>query len=144
MAPACNHHITRRGHKWVGGDNTTRDMMQLLQSSLIRIIFTTAISFKQWNILSLMSSAPQTFICLLYSESEGVLLLQVMLFSYQGVLLHCTVRAIVSEMFVITKITFDHQHSHKRLLYCQIHSSAIRDKSHVSRVMSWACYMSQC
>ena len=25
VAPDCNHHITRRGHKMVGGDNTTRD-----------------------------------------------------------------------------------------------------------------------
>ena len=89
----------------MGGDNTTRDMMQLLQSSLIRIIFTNSDQLQTMEHLEpdvcRMSSAPQTFICLLYSESEGVLLLQVMLFSYQGVLLHCTVRAIVSEMFVI-------------------------------------------
>ena len=80
-------------------------MMQLLQSSLIRIIFTNSDQLQTMEHLepdiSRMSSAPQIFICLLYSESEGVLLLQVMLFSYQGVLLHCTVRAIVSEMFVI-------------------------------------------
>ena len=93
------------GTKWWVVTTQLGTMMQLLQSSLIRIIFTNSDRLQTMEHLesdvSRMSSAPQTFICLLYSESEGVLLLQVMLFSYQGVLLHCTVRAIVSEMFVI-------------------------------------------
>ena len=84
----------------MGGDNTTIDTDAVIavitdQDNFVKIT-ASGVSFKQCNILSLMLAAsaptlPTTFICLLYSESEGVLLLHVMLFSYQGVLLHSPV-----------------------------------------------------
>ena len=95
VAPDCNHHITHRGQKWVGGDNTTIDTDAVIAVIMVIWWFSqTVINFLTMEHLkpdvSCMSSSPHTFICLLYSESEGVLVHYVMLFSYQGVLLHCT------------------------------------------------------
>ena len=150
VAPHCNHHITRRGHKWVGGDNTTRDTDAVLQSSLIRLIFTNSDQLQtQWNILSLMLAAcppPLKHLFAFCIQEWGSVVTpgNVILLSGCIAALHRACHCLRDVCYRRTKITFDHQHSHKRLLYCQIHSSAIRDKSHVSRVMSWACYMSQC
>ena len=84
------------GQKWVGGDNTTIDTDAVI--AVIRVIWwfsQTVINFQTMEHLesdvSCVFSSPHTFICLLYSESEGVLDQHVMLCSYQGVLLHCTV-----------------------------------------------------